>query len=566
MNLKWQFIEAVPDEAVQRLAHEANVPPIIARVMLNRGIESKPAALEFFRTDLSRLHDPFLMKDMKAAVARLSAALDRKEKILIYGDYDVDGITGTALLKLAFRHLGFEIPHYIPDRLRDGYGITRRGVDLAKEQGVTLIVSVDCGVSAREEIAYARSHGIDFIVCDHHQPGPQLPPARALLNPKRSDCPYPFKELAGVGVAFKLLHALFLHLEQNLEELYRHLDLAAVGSTADIVPLVDENRVFVKAGLEQINQTSNVGLRALLQVCGIALGTINTGNIVFILAPRINAVGRMGDANRAVSLLTTEDAAQAMEIARVLEMENRERRSVDDETYREALQIIEAECDPGRDLVFVLQKEAWHTGVIGIVASRVVEKFYRPTIMISTQNGMGKGSARSIPGFDLYKALRECEQHLVAFGGHKYAAGLSIKTEHIAALRGQLQTVASRILTKESLTPRLLLDGEIRLNEIDARFMKFLNALAPYGPQNMRPAFVTRGLRVVGNPQIVGNNHLRFHVTQDDRRLDCIGFSLGDLRPRLMDGRGDNVDLAYLVEENTWQGRTTIQLRVKDIR
>ncbi len=564
MNLHWQFIETAPPEAVLHLAHEANVPPIIARVMLNRGIDSKNAALTFFRTELDRLHDPFLMADMKAAITRLSTALHRKENMLIYGDYDVDGITATALLKLAFRHLGFDIPHYIPDRLRDGYGITRRGIDLAKAQGATLILAVDCGVSAREEIAYARELGIDFIVCDHHQPGPQLPPARALLNPKRSDCPYPFKELAGVGVAFKLMQGLFLHLEQNLEELYRHLDLVAVGSTADIVPLVDENRVFVKAGLERINQTENVGLRALLQVCGLALGTINTGNVVFILAPRINAVGRMGDATRAVTLLTTNDATQAMEIARVLEMENRERRSVDDETYREALQMIEAQCDPSRDLVFVLQKEAWHTGVIGIVASRVVEKFYRPTIMISTQNGAGKGSARSIPGFDLYKALRECEQHLAAFGGHKYAAGLSIKTENIAALRAQLQTVAARMLTPELLTPRLLLDGEIRLSEIDARFMKFLNALAPYGPQNMRPAFVSRGLRVVGNPQIVGNNHLRFHVSQDERRLDCIGFNLGDLRPKLING--SDVDLAYLVEENTWQGRTTIQLRVKDIR
>ncbi|NUO79023.1 single-stranded-DNA-specific exonuclease RecJ [candidate division KSB1 bacterium] len=565
MDLHWQFIETAPPEAVLHLAHEANVPPIIARVMLNRGIDSKNAALTFFRTELERLHDPFLMAGMKAAVTRLSTALARKENMLIYGDYDVDGITGTALLKLAFRHLGFDIPHYIPDRLRDGYGISRRGIDLAKSQGVTLILAVDCGVSAREEIAYARELGIDFIVCDHHQPGPQLPPARALLNPKRSDCPYPFKELAGVGVAFKLMQALFLHCEQNLEELYRHLDLVAVGSTADIVPLVDENRVFVKAGLERINQTENVGLRALLQVCGLALGTINTGNVVFILAPRINAVGRMGDATRAVTLLTTNDATQAMEIARVLEMENRERRSVDDETYREALQMIETQCDPTRDLIFVLQKEGWHTGVIGIVASRVVEKFYRPTIMISTQNGVGKGSARSIPGFDLYKALQECEQHLLAFGGHKYAAGLSINTEHIAALRERMQTVAARILNKELLTPRLLLDGEIRLGEIDQRFMKFLEALAPYGPQNMRPAFVSRGLRVVGTPQIVGNNHLRFHVTQDDRRLDCIGFNLGDLRPRLVNG-GENVDLAYLVEENTWQGRTTIQLRVKDIR
>ncbi len=565
MNLSWQILTTAPQETVQQLARELNVPPIIARVMLNRGLDSHAAALAFFRTNLEHMHDPFLMADMRAAVLRLAQALELGEKILVYGDYDVDGTTATALMRLALRELGFEISYYIPDRLKEGYGISKAGIDFARAQGVRLIVSVDCGVTAKQEIAYARAQGIDFIVCDHHQPGHELPPASALLDPKRSDCPYPFKELAGVGVTFKLLQGLFMHLQRDTQALFRHLDLVAIGSAADIVPLVDENRIFVKAGLVKLNQTENVGLRALLQVCGLQNSPITTSNIVFILGPRINAVGRMGDAGRAVTLLTSQDLGQAMEIARVLEVENRERRTVDEETYREALAMIEAQGEAEKRPAFVLYKEDWHTGVIGIVASRIVEKYYRPAVLISLHNGMGKGSARSIAGFDLYSALQACESSLAAFGGHKYAAGLSITSDKIDAFRMHFEQVAVQKLTPEMLVPRLLIDGEIRLPEIDSRFMKFLDALAPYGPQNMRPIFVARGLRVVGTPQIVGNNHLRFFVMQNDKKLDCIGFNLGEQLPRLQNGRGE-IDMAFLVEENTWQGRTTIQLRVKDIR
>lgn len=565
MNISWQFLDTASPERVLQLARELNVPPIIARVMLNRGIDSHAAALLFFRTNLERVHDPFLMAGMHTAVTRLARALAQQEKILIYGDYDVDGTTATALMRLALRDLGCEVPYYIPDRLKEGYGISLAGIDAARAQEVKLIVAVDCGVTAHKEIAYARAHGIDVIVCDHHQPGHELPPATALLDPKRSDCAYPCKELAGVGVTFKLLQGLFQHLQREAQSLFRYLDLVAVGSAADIVPLIDENRIFVKAGLERLNHTENVGLQALIQVCGLQNCPITTSNIVFILGPRINAVGRMGDAGRAVQLLTAQDQAEALAIARVLEVENRERRSVDEETYREAVAMIEAEGDHANRPAFVLYKEDWHTGVIGIVASRIVEKYYRPAVLIATQNGMGKGSARSITGFDLYRALQACESSLAGYGGHKYAAGLSIATENIEAFRRQFEQVAASQLTPELLTPRLLIDGEIRLPEIDARFMKFLEALAPYGPHNMRPVFVARGLRVVGTPQIVGNNHLRFFVMQNEKKLDCIGFNLGELLPRLSNGRSD-VEMAFLVEENTWQGRTTIQLRVKDIR
>ncbi|MDZ7362822.1 MAG: single-stranded-DNA-specific exonuclease RecJ [candidate division KSB1 bacterium] len=565
MNLQWEFITTAPETAVRQLSQTLAVPPIIARIMLNRGLDSMTSAREFFNVSLQHLHDPFLMADMQTAVERLAQALAHQERLLIYGDYDVDGTTATALSTLVFRTLGYEAPHYIPERLREGYGLSMAGIEKAHAAGVDLILAVDCGVTAHKEIQRARELGIDVIVCDHHQPAAQLPPANALLNPKRNDCPYPFKELCGVGVVFKLMQGLFRYLNRDEKELYRYLDLVAIGSAADIVPLVDENRIFVKHGLEQLNRTENTGLRALVQVCGLQKTAIDGGQVLFIIAPRINAVGRMGDARRAVSLLISQNENEALEIAQILDAENRERRSVDDETFREAVEMIQTQCDPQNDTAFVLHQEHWHPGVIGIVASRVVEKYFRPTVMIATANGMGKGSVRSIPGFDIYRALSQCADLLLAFGGHKYAAGLTIETEQIPALRRRLQEVAGRSLTPELLAPKLRIDGEIRLPEIETRLVNFLKALAPYGPQNMRPVFVSRGVRVSGAPQIVGNNHLRFHVKQDNKRFDCIGFGLGEKINLLNNSKGE-IDLAYLIEENTYQGRTTLQLRIKDIR
>ncbi|MDZ7344342.1 MAG: single-stranded-DNA-specific exonuclease RecJ [candidate division KSB1 bacterium] len=565
MNLQWEFIETVPAAAVAGLARELNVPPIIARIMLNRGIDSPRHAKQFFNLTLQQLHDPFLMADMEVAVERLARALQRRERLLIYGDYDVDGTTSTALLTLAFRALGYHVPHYIPDRLREGYGLSMTGVEKAHAQGVELLLAVDCGVTAHKEITKARQLGIDVIVCDHHQPGPQLPPANALLNPKRSDCPYPFKELCGVGVAFKLMQGLFRTLRQDEKILLQHIDLVAIGSAADIVPLVDENRIFVKFGLEQLNRTENIGLRALIKVCGLAHTEIGAGHVIFIIAPRINAVGRMGDARRAVNLLISEDEEEAETIACVLDAENRQRRNVDDETFREAVELIEAHFDPQNDTAFVLSQENWHPGVIGIVASRLVEKYYRPTVMISTDDGIGKGSARSIAGFNIYRALAQCADLMVAFGGHKYAAGLTIRGDHIEAFRQRLQAVTAQTLTPELLIPKLRIDGEIRFSEIEPRLIKFLKALGPYGPQNMRPVFVSRHLRIVGTPKIVGTNHLRFQIIQDNTPFDCIGFNMGDRLPLLSRDKTD-IALAYLIEENTYQGRTTVQLRVKDIR
>lgn len=570
MEMQWQMIESAPAHAVQRLAAELKVSPLIARILLNRGIADSRAAQAFFHPEFSRLHDPFLMADMDHAVVRVARAIATKEPMLIYGDYDVDGTTGTAMLSLALKELGHPTPFFIPDRIRDGYGLSLSGIRQAKAMGVSLILAVDCGVTAIDEIALARNLGIDVVACDHHQPGPTLPTANALLNPKRSDCPYPFKELSGVGVAFKLLQGLYRHLQRDETTLLKYIELVAIGSTADIVPLVDENRIFVRAGLEQLNHTESVGLRALLQVCGLQNSRIGSGQVVFIIAPRINAVGRMGDATRAVNLLTTSEPAEAMSIAQILESENRQRRNIDEETFQSAIALIENSCDPENDPAFVLHAEGWHPGVIGIVASRVVEKYYRPTVMIATPpnnflGGIGKGSARSIPGFDIYQALKQCDDLMIAFGGHKYAAGLTIRTDRIAALQQRLRQVAAGLMTDELRTPKLRIDGEVRFGEIDAKLMRYLQMLAPFGPHNMRPVFMSRKVRVVGTPQVVGSNHLRFKASQDNRVIDAIGFNLGHLAHRLSPAE-NNVEVAYLIEENEWQGQISTQLRIKDIR
>jgi len=566
-----------PSDEAKHLASALNVPHLIAKILLHRGIRSLEEAKAFFRPSLENLHDPFLMPDMERAVRRVLQAIRRGERILIYGDYDVDGTTGTALLYLFFQALGYPVSFYIPDRLREGYGLSARGVEEARRQGVGLIIAVDCGVTANEPIGLARSLGMDVIVCDHHEPGPGgLPPAVAILDPKRSDSRYPFSELAGVGVAFKLGQAIAQARSVSDDSLMKLVSLVAIGSAADIVPLIDENRIFVKEGLRQLNQSTNVGLHALLEASGLrgparpgsyGIGgrEINTGQVVFILAPRINAVGRLGDAARAVHLLTTDSPQLARNIAAILESENRHRRRIDEDMFRHAQGIVEKEIDLPNTKALVLNFDGWHPGVIGIVASRLVEKYYRPTVMIATEAGMGKGSARSIPGFDLYQALKECADLVETFGGHRHAAGLTIREENIPAFRQRFHRVAADRLSDEDLIPKLRIDGEIRLREIDARFLRLLKLFAPFGPQNMRPVFLSRHVQIVGTPTVVGNNHLKFKVRQDGVVIDAIGFNLGDLIYRIAPGES-NVDVVYGIEENDWQGRKVVQLRVKDLR
>lgn len=566
MELCWQVLNNHDSQTIRHYAGQLNSSPALARILLNRGVESIEAARRFLKPSLQNLHDPFLMSGMTEAVNRISRAVADEEKILIYGDYDVDGTTATSMLMLFFRQLGQPTEFYIPDRLLEGYGVSQKGIYFAKESDCALIITVDCGITAIDEANLAKQLGLDLIVCDHHQPGPELPDAHAVLNPKKAGCPYPFKELAGVGVAFKLIQAIQRH--RGLEEScsLRFLELAAIGSSADIVPLTDENRVIVKHGLERLQETENLGLKALMETTGLADSEIGTGQVVFVLAPRINAVGRLGDAGRAVRLLTTGNEQQAKNIASILESENKQRKTIDETTFSQACEILENEFEPGKECVLVLSGDDWHPGVIGIVASRIVEKYYRPTIMLAaTDNGEHRGSARSIPGFNIYEALKECEDLMVNFGGHKYAAGLTIERGKIPMLRARLNQVAEKKMTEEMLRPKLWIDSEIRFQEINRQFIQLINRMMPFGPQNMRPIFFSKELQVVGTPTIVGKNHLKLKVRQDSAVMNAIGFDLGDKLYRVSSGE-QHVEMVYTIDENEYQGRKTIQLRIKDLR
>ena len=573
----------VDPQQVKNLAEQLRVPPIIGQILLNRGINSFDKAKEFFRPNLQYLHDPFLMVDMEKAVERLAVAIKQKQRIVIYGDYDVDGTTAISMLYLFLKQMGTPPRFYIPDRLRDGYGLSENGIREIFSWGTDLILTTDCGITGVKEVALANKLGMEVIISDHHEPGEKLPPALAVLNPKREDCSYPFKELAGVGVAFKLIQGLVDKFNLSKDYLEQCLDLVALGSAADIVPLTGENRILVKLGLETLRCTEKLGLRALIKSSGLLGRSIGTGQVVFILAPRINAVGRMGSAARAVHLLVADSERRADNIAKILETENRNRRNLDEEIYKEAVEIMERQFDPERDWSIVLHKEGWHPGVVGIVASRLVERYYRPTVMIAlgdeldmlntqaeSQGGkIGKGSARSIPGFDIYSALKACQNYLISFGGHKFAAGLSIQKEMIPAFRNAFNQVARQMMTSEHLIPKICFDGVLKLNEIDAKFIRLLKLFAPHGPQNMRPVFLSTNLEVVGTPQIVGNNHLKFKVRQRGAQnrivIDAIGFNLGDLIYRISPGEA-NLDMIYVIEENEFQGERSLQLRVKDLR
>ncbi len=565
MELRWDIVNEFSAEEANALAESIRVPKVIAKMLLHRHVRDFDSARRFFKPNLANLYDPFIMKDMDRAVERLRRAVLSEEKILIYGDYDVDGITSVSLLYLLLKELGVDVSYYIPDRQAEGYGLSPQGIETARERGTGLIITVDCGITGHAEVDMAKSLGMEVVVCDHHEPGPTLPNAAAMLDPKRADCPYPFKELAGVGVTYKFCQGLLLRMGIDQSILDNFLELVAIGTAADIVPLVEENRIFVKVGLEKLNESENTGLNALLEVAGLSGKEISTGHVVFIIAPRINAVGRMGDAERAVRLLTTKDAVEARQIAEVLEHENRHRKNVDEETFRQALGMVQTTFDETATRSLVLHQRGWHPGVIGIVASRVVEKYYRPTVLISVENGIGKGSARSIEGFDLHDALKGCEDLLMAYGGHKYAAGLSIQEENIPAFIQRFEEIAAQRLQSEQLVPKLTIDAEITLAEIDAMFLKLLRYFAPFGPHNMRPVFVSKNLQVVGTPTMVGSNHLKFKVRQFDQVFDVIGFGMAELSYRVRAGES-KLDLAYVIEENEWMGRKGIQLRAKDIR
>jgi single-stranded-DNA-specific exonuclease len=560
-----------PDpDAVEQLRVSLNdLPEPLARTLVLRGITSLEGAKHFFRPDLSLTHDPFLMKDMDMASDRVLAAIERRERVLVYGDYDVDGTTASALMVSFLRDNAVDALYFIPHRIRDGYGLHPLGIDYAVNAGASLIIALDCGITAFEEADYARSRGIDLIICDHHLAEKEVPRATAVLDPKRPDCTYPFDGLSGCGVGYKLIEAVSRQLGRSSESTLPYLDLVALSIASDIVPIVGENRLLMYAGLEQIRESPRLGLRKLAEATGLDLHSCDTGRIVFGIGPRINAAGRLADARLAVDLMLTGEENHAEDLAHKLEEINRERRQLDGDILEQATSAARQQDDAH---ALVLHNPNWHIGVIGIVASRIVEQFYRPAIMLTTIDGKAKGSARSIKGFNIYEALRECSDLLDRFGGHEYAAGLTLEESKIPQLATALDRIAAERITDELRQPDLEIDSRLRLDEVTDRFCTILRQFAPFGPNNRRPVFVSSEVAVVGHPTVVGSGHLKFKVRQSgtdrSRDFEVIGFNMHEYLPmvRAHQSNRDDVQMVYSIEKNTWNGRTSVQLRLKDIR
>jgi single-stranded-DNA-specific exonuclease len=565
MSFRWVFTQPEQAEAISNLMEVLNVPESIARLLAIRGISSFEDAKQFFRPTLNELHDPFLMKDMDRASERLSLAIRSNEKLLVYGDYDVDGTTATAIMYSFLKEFGVEVDYYIPHRFKEGYGINPEGIQYAHEIGAHVIVSVDCGITAVEEALEIKSLGMDLIICDHHTVGEHLPDAFAVLDPKREDCEYPFDGLSGAGVGFKLVQATLARLGLPAQVAYKYLDLLAISIASDIVPIIDENRILMWAGLERLRTDPRVGIQALMNLIRLPQAELDTKKIVFSIGPRINAAGRMGDASAAVRLLIANDELEAKLMARELEGINAKRRDTDTTTMNEAVQQIEEQLNMDRISALVLFDANWHLGVIGIVASRLVDQYHRPAIMLSEVDGKIKGSARSIRGFNIYEAIRECEDLLEQFGGHEYAAGLTLKDGALKEFRKRMNSKAIEELSGNSFEAELLVDAEIQLADIDGKFWKLLHQFQPFGPANTKPIFVSNGLKVVGVPSIVGNGHLKLRVRQEDSPVfDAIGFNMHEFMPKVRDGKLFNI--AYELEENTWNGNTALQLHLRDIQ
>jgi len=565
LQRRWVFPEPPPPAAVERLCRELKLPEPLCRLLVQRGHAEPAAAREFLRPNAGHIHPP-VMAGMPEAVARLRQAIERGETILVHGDYDVDGICATALYVRALRMMGARAVAFVPHRLTDGYDLTDAGIRAAREVGARLILTGDCGIVAHDAVEKAGRAGIDVIVTDHHTPGPTLPPAVAVVNPNRADCPYPNKRLAGVGVAYKVCCALADEVGFPGDRLACFADLVAVATIADMVHLTGENRALVRWGLKVLAATPNAGLRALLRSTRLdEKGEIGAGQVGFILAPRINAVGRMGEALLGARLLLTDDPHEADRIAATLEVENRSRQEMDGRILGEAMAMLERDYDPARDWGVVLAGEGWHPGVIGIVASRVVERIHRPTVVIGLDDaGEGRGSARSIGGFDMYAAMRACSEHLVRFGGHTAAAGCSILADRVDGFRAAFNREAHLQLDETRLVPEVRIDQELRLEDASLELVKLLKYLAPCGQGNPAPVFAVRGAEIAGYPRVVGKNHLKVTLASGAARLEAVGWGMGD-RLRDVNPALGPVDVAFKLEENTWNGRTTPQARIVDL-
>jgi single-stranded-DNA-specific exonuclease len=564
---RWVF-PTPPDEArVDRISRELRLPPALCRLLVQRGFGEPDSVRDFLRPHAGHIHAPSRLAGMGDAVARIVRARDAKETVLIHGDYDVDGICSTALFVRAFRMMGIDARPFVPHRLQDGYDLSEAGIRAAREIGATLIVTGDCGIVAHEAVDRARELGIDVVVTDHHTPGATLPNAAAVVNPNRADCGYPDKSLAGVGVAYKLCCAVADAVGFPAERLHAFLDLVAVATIADLAPLTGENRALVRWGLKILPQTPNPGLRALLATTGLAgKPDITAAQIGYVLAPRINAVGRMGTALDGVRLLLTDDPREAEAIARALEGENRSRQTVDGETLKQALEMLDREFDAERDWAVVLAQEGWHPGVIGIVASRVVERIHRPTVMIALAGGEdGKGSARSIPGFDLYEAMRACSGYLTRYGGHRMAAGCGIRAERVDAFRAALNEHAHAVLRPEHLVPEVRIDLELELHHATDALARMLRHAGPFGAGNATPVFASRRVGVVGYPKVVAEKHLKLTLGAQGRSIDAIGFNMAE-RTREPWMSGGPLDVAFKLEEHVFNGRASLQAKLVDLR
>lgn len=567
MEKRWEIqVPANSQEVAQLAADLNNLHPILTSLLLQRGITSFDEAKHFFRPDLNDIHDPFLMKDMDKAVNRLQQAMDNEEKILIYGDYDVDGTTAVALMYSYLNNYYPALTYYIPDRYTEGYGVSYKGIDYAAENGFKLIIALDCGIKAIEKVAYAKEKGVDFIICDHHRPGKEIPDAIAVLDPKREDCKYPYDGLSGCGVGFKLLQAWTKHTQKDEATLFEYLDLLAISTCADIVPLTGENRIFVHYGLKKINQNPRLSIKVMKELSDIRNPEMTVMDVVFTFAPRINAAGRISSGNKAVAMLVAKDREQIEEVGQKINRYNEERRGLDKDITKEALSIIDKDEVLQRKKSTVLYQENWHKGVIGIVASRLIETHYKPTIILTESNGKATGSARTVAGFDIYNAIDACNDLLEQFGGHTAAAGLTMKTENVAAFAKRFEEVVNEQIDETLLTPQIDIDAAIELHQIDDKFYRVLKQFAPFGPNNMKPVFITENV-LVDYVGIVGDNHLKMTVFQGSNprlKFSCIGFNLGKYAEELTPGLPFKI--AYAIEENHWNGQTTLQLNIKDVK
>lgn len=562
MQKRWKILSA-EESLINSLQESLRINRTLCKILVQRGVADFDKAKSYFRPQLTDLHDPWLMKDMDKAVSRILSAFDQQERLLVFGDYDVDGTTSVASMYSFLTSIYEEVDFYIPHRYREGYGVSKAGIDYAKENGVTLIISLDCGIKSADLIAYAKTLGIDFIVCDHHLPGNELPAAVAILNPKQSDCPYPYKELCGCGVGFKLMMAIAAKRGLPDTTYLSYLDLVATAIAADIVPITGENRIMAYYGLQKVNENPCAGIKALMQLGGVQKH-ISISGLVFVIAPRVNAAGRMDDARKAVQLFIEKDEQKALAFAEMLHSDNIDRREADANITVEAMAIIEQDPSHTQRKTTVVFQEHWHKGVVGIVASRLIDSYYRPTIVLTRSGDYVAGSARSVAGFNLYEAIYACREHLLGYGGHFAAAGMTLLPENVTAFAEAFEKEVSLLITEEQLVPEIIIDAEISFAEITPSFYSILSQMEPFGPENMRPVFIARNVIDTGFSKIVKEQHLRFVLKQQNITLSGIGFNMAAKFPLVQSKQP--LDIVFTIDENEWQGNKTLQLKVIDCR